>query len=82
MSEFLQNSHEIAELFLGNAAERLAAFGDVEHAHLEPTPQREQEQAEALIVALIGIGHAVLAQAAATRQHTETIKNLAAEGAL
>lgn len=72
----------LAQAMLVNADERLAAFPDAEHAHLEPTPQREQEQAEAVIVALLGIGYALVDQADATRQHTETIKNLAAEGSL
>lgn len=82
MPEFPENNRAMAEDFLKNADERVMAFGCVEHAHLEPTPQREQEQAEAFIVALLGIGHALLDQADATRDHTQTIKNLAAEGAL
>lgn len=82
MAALADGSRKIAATFLRNADERLAAFPAAERAHLEPTPQREQEQAEALIVALLGIGHAVLTLSDATRQHTQTLKDLAAEGAL
>lgn len=79
---FPGGSRDLALTLLRNADERLAAFGVAEGAHLRPTPQREQEQAEALLVALLGIGHALVDQADATRQHTQTLKELAAEGAL
>lgn len=82
MPAFEASPGELARALIQNADERLAAFPNAEQAHLEPTPQREQEQAETLIVALLGIGWALVDQAAATRQHTKTIKNLAAEGAL
>lgn len=73
-------SRAAALLYLANVDERIAAMP------LDPTavPTRElqQEWAVSGLIALLGIGHALVDLADATRDHTQTIKDLSAEGAL
>lgn len=80
MPDFPSDSRGTALIYLSNVDELIASFP----LDPVPVPTRElhQEWATAGLTALLGIGYAVVDLADATRDHTQAIKNLAAEGSL